>query len=109
MAGVCKDDLNGKDQGDAAGPDECGKLPWVLAHPGFHAPRMAWSGTTVNREVCRAPQGLAFDVALAVRPAGVAEAPGSTAAEGASRAAGCEALLRLEGPPRTMRGIPHSL
>jgi hypothetical protein len=31
---------------------------------------------------------------------------GQQRAAGASRAARCEALLRLEGPPRTMRGIP---
>jgi hypothetical protein len=33
----------------------------------------------LNREVRRAPSGLAFGLALAVRPAGLVEAPGSTA------------------------------
>ena len=31
---------------------------------------------------------------------------GQRHAEGASRVAGCEAPLRLEGPTRTMRGVP---
>jgi len=50
--------------------------------------------------------GLAFGLALAVRPAGAAEAPGSTARRRRVPLAGCEAPLTLEGPTRTMRGVP---
>ena len=51
--------------------------------------------------------GLASGLALAVRPAGSAEAPGSTARRRRVRAKrGREAPLRLEGPTRTMRGDP---
>ena len=51
--------------------------------------------------------GLAYGLALAVRPAGAAEVSRVTRrAEGASRAARCEAPLTLEGPPRTIRGVP---
>jgi hypothetical protein len=50
--------------------------------------------------------GLASGLALAVRPAGSALGlQGQRRAEGASRAAGCGAPLRLEGPTRTMRGV----
>jgi hypothetical protein len=42
MAGVCEEDLNDEDQGDAAGPDERGNLPRVLSCPSLHALRMAW-------------------------------------------------------------------
>jgi hypothetical protein len=50
--------------------------------------------------------GLASGLALAVRPAGVVEAPGSTARRRRVPLAGCKAPLRLEGPTRTMRGVP---
>jgi hypothetical protein len=39
-------------------------------------------------------------------PLGWQRLQGQRRAEGASRAAGCEAPLRLEGPARTMRGVP---
>jgi hypothetical protein len=45
-------------------------------------------------------------LALAVRPAGPAEAPGSTARRRRVPLAGCEAPLRMEGPTRTMHGVP---
>ena len=54
--------------------------------------------------------GLAFGLALAVRPAGLVEAPGSRVG---SKDRFCEAVrndlgvpLTLEGPARTMRGVP---
>jgi hypothetical protein len=59
----------------------------------------------LSRFAVRAP-GRAFGLALAVRPAGSAEAPGSTARQRRVPLAGCEAPLRLEGPTRTMRGVP---
>jgi hypothetical protein len=59
----------------------------------------------MQRFAARVP-GLAFGLALAVRPAGAAETvQGQQRAAGASRGARCEAVLRLEGPLRTMRGI----
>jgi hypothetical protein len=39
-------------------------------------------------------------------PLGWQRLQGQWRAEGASREAGCEAPLRLEGPARTMRGVP---
>jgi hypothetical protein len=58
-------------------------------------------------EVRRARLGLASGLALAARPAGLAEAPGSTARRRRVRAErGCGAPLTLEGPTRTMRGVP---
>src|SRR6266496_183723 len=39
-------------------------------------------------------------------PLGWQRLQGQRRAAGASRAAGCEAPLRLEGPARTMRGVP---
>jgi len=56
-------------------------------------------------EVRRARWGLACGLALAVRPAGSAEAPGSTARAG-GRVPRSGAPLTLEGPTRTMRGVP---
>ena len=51
--------------------------------------------------------GLAFGLALAVRPAGSAEVSGVNGAPQARpRGAGRGAPLRLEGPTRTMRGVP---
>jgi hypothetical protein len=52
--------------------------------------------------------GLAFSLALAVRPAGSAEAPGSRVGASAHREATRPqgALLTPEGPTRTMRGVP---
>jgi hypothetical protein len=51
--------------------------------------------------------GLASGLALAVRPAGLAEVSRVNGAPQARPAsAGCEAPLRLEGPARTMRGVP---
>ena len=49
-----------------------------------------------TREVRRARSGLASGLALAVRPAGLAEVSG---AQG-------RVPLTLEGPARTMRGVP---
>ena len=50
--------------------------------------------------------GPGLGLALAVRPAGSTEAPGSTARRRRVPLAGCGAPLRLEGPTWTMRGIP---
>jgi len=51
--------------------------------------------------------GLASGLVLAVRPAGSALGlQGQRRAAGASRAAGCKAPLRPEGPTRTMGGVP---
>jgi hypothetical protein len=51
--------------------------------------------------------GLASGLALAVRPAGLAEVSRVNGAPQARPApAGCGAPLRLEGPARTMRGVP---
>jgi hypothetical protein len=61
-------------------------------------------------EVCRALSGLASGLALAVRPAGSAEAP---RARVGPEDAFCEAVrkdlrvpLQVEGLTRTMRGVP---
>jgi hypothetical protein len=62
----------------------------------------AWRHAPLARFAARL-SGLAFGLALAVRPAGLAEAPGSRACP-KGRAAG--APLTLEGPARTMRGAP---
>ena len=59
-----------------------------------------------TRHLAARLSGRASGLALAVRPAGPAEAPGQRRAAGASRVAGCGAPLRLEGPARTMRGVP---
>ncbi len=65
-----------------------------------------------SRDICRPRRfaarvsGLAFGLALAVRPAGLAEVSRVNGAPGASRVVGCEAPLRLEGPAQTMRGVP---
>jgi len=60
---------------------------------------------TRGRFAARVP-GLACGLALAVRPAGLAEVSGVNGAPQARPAsAGCGAPLRLEGPARTMRGI----
>jgi hypothetical protein len=47
-----------------------------------------------------------WGLALAARPAGLAEVSGVHGAPQARPAAGCGAPLRLEGPARTMRGDP---
>jgi hypothetical protein len=75
-----------------------------LGRLGFSIARILRGGRFAAR-----PSGLAFGLALAVRPAGLAEVSG---AQGwalapialATRPEG--APLTLEGPARTMRGVP---
>jgi hypothetical protein len=50
--------------------------------------------------------GLALAWPLPSGPLGWQRLPGQRRAAGASRVAGCEAPLRLEGPVRTVRGVP---
>jgi hypothetical protein len=57
------------------------------------------------RFVTRVP-GLASGLAVAVRPAGLAETPGPTAYRRRVPRSGCGAPLEAEGASRTMRGVP---
>ena len=61
--------------------------------------------TCNNARFAACASGQASCLALAARPAGLAEAPGSRVC-GAKHRRAVGAPLRLEGPARTMRGAP---